>query len=190
MHRLTKRFRPGARFNNCLFLLLFSLLLNCQQLAIGKSIIDNHVEEYRVKAAFIYNFIAFTQWSEISGPTLDLCLYGEDNFGPEIDLLQTRPVNQLSIKVTRLSDLQHLQNCHVLFISRSEAESLTSILGQSQGKNILTIADSQSAASKGVIINMHLDENKVKFEINLKSARNAGLNINARLLQLATRVYQ
>ncbi|MDE2388725.1 MAG: YfiR family protein, partial [Betaproteobacteria bacterium] len=50
----------------------------------------NNTLEYQVKAAFIYNFIAFTHWPESTGGTINLCVYGEDHFGKEIDKLQNR----------------------------------------------------------------------------------------------------
>ena len=147
-------------------------------------------DEYRVKAAFIYNFIAFTQWPDSSMESIHTCIYGEEDFGHEIDALQHRTVNDRSITVLRIMRYSELNNCQVLFISQLQIANLTEILAYLQKAPVLTIADSTKAAAKGIMINMHLKQNRVKFEINLKSARDAGLNISSRLLQLATRVYQ
>jgi hypothetical protein len=67
---------------------------------------------------------------------------------------------------------------------------LSTMLEYLRDAPVLTIADSANAASMGTMIAMHLDQNRVKFEINLKSARDAQLMISSRLLQLATQVYQ
>ena len=54
----------------------------------------------------------------------------------------------------------------------------------------LTIADTESAIDRGIMLNMLLDNNKVVFEANQKIARDAGLTLNAKLLRLATKVHQ
>ncbi|MCP5245621.1 MAG: YfiR family protein [Burkholderiales bacterium] len=153
-------------------------------------VIESQVNEYGVKAAFIFNFIAFTHWPDSSDQELNLCIYGNDYFGQEIDQLQKKPVNNSAIKTLRLTDIEKIEACQVLFISKSAIGGLPAILKKIYNKPILTIADSQDAASQGVIINMMLIENKIKFEINLKSARDADLQISSKLLQLATKVYQ
>ncbi len=150
----------------------------------------NNLKEYQLKAAFLYIFIAFTQWPDGINQTLKICVYGEDYFGQEIDKLQTKSVHGSSIKILRLASLEGSKECQVLFISKSAISTLPDILTSIQGKNILTIADSPVAASEGVIINMILSQNKINFEINLQSARSVKLNISSKLLQLASKVYQ
>ncbi|WP_292916113.1 YfiR family protein [Nitrosomonas sp.] len=150
---------------------------------------DNTLE-YQVKAAFIYNFIAFTQWPDNSDATINLCLYGEDYFGQEIDKLQSRTVGTRPIKVSRISNPQQLVQCQAVFFSKSVNDNLAELIPELADKPILTLADSSNAASRGVAINMSLINEKVIFEINLGVARKAGLDISSKLLQLAIKVYQ
>ncbi len=145
--------------------------------------------EYKVKAAFIYNFIAFTQWPADTGQTLNLCIYGKDYFGNEIDKLQNRSVNNHQIKVIRTDSTEQLHDCQAIFFSKSVREKLPVLLDIIQNKPILTLADSPGATTEGVAINMTLSNEKIVFEINLREARNSGLNISARLLNLAVKVY-
>ncbi|GJL76261.1 YfiR family protein [Nitrosomonas sp.] len=146
--------------------------------------------EYKVKAAFIYNFIAFTQWPADTGQTLNLCIYGKDYFDDEIDKLQNRSVNNHQIKVIRTDSIEQLQDCQAIFFSKSVREKLPALLDVIRNKPVLTLADSPGAATQGVAINMALSNEKIVFEINLREARSSGLNISARLLSLAVKVYQ
>ena len=173
-----------TKMRHCLITLLIGLVLSTQPFA------ANQINEYQVKAAFLYNFIAFTQWPDAIDQTINLCIYGEDYFGHEIDKLQTRAVDNKNIKVIRLTSLERSKDCHVLFISKSAIDDLPNILASTLEAPVLTIADSPGAASKGVIINLNLTQNKINFEVNLESARSVRLDISARLLQLATEVYQ
>lgn len=148
------------------------------------------VFEYQVKAAFIYNFIAFTQWPENLDPTINLCVYGEDYFGNEIDKLQNKPVDKRHIKVARLNSPEKLAGCQVIFFSKSVSSNLSNLLRSLPGQPILTLADNPDAISQGVVINMNLANEKIVFEINLGIARKSGLDISSKLLQLATKVHQ
>ena len=147
--------------------------------------IADEIIEYQVKAAFIYNFIAFTQWPEDVNQNINLCLHGEDYFGGEIDKLQSKSVNNHKINVARINDYQKLDSCQAIFFSKSVINNLPSILNELENKPILTLADSPKATSLGVTINMGVANEKIVFEINLAVARKSGLSISSKLLQLA-----
>lgn len=148
------------------------------------------ITEYQVKAAFIYNFVAFTQWPDTTGQTIHLCVYGEDYFGSEIDKLQSKPLDKRAIKIVRIYNPEKLADCQVVFFSKSVGSSLSNLLSNLAAQPILTLADSPDAIAQGVIINMNLVNEKIVFEINLEIARKSGLDISSKLLQLAVKVYQ
>src|SRR5947208_2904068 len=50
---------------------------------------------------------------------------------------------------------------------------------------ILTIGDTPGFAKSGGMINLILENNRVRFEVNVKAAKDADLNISSRLLALA-----
>jgi len=188
-HATTRLFRLFNK-SKCVFR-AFLLSVAFVSLAFTSAAIASTQDEYRVKAAFIYNFVAFTQWPNfVELNEFNMCIYGTDYFGHEITALEEKTVNHLSISIKRINRLDEIKQCQTVYISHSHDDQLPVILDSIKTQPILTITDSPNAATLGVMINMHLVQNKVKFEINLKSARNAGLNISSRLLQLATQVYQ
>ena len=169
---------------------LFALYLGfCLPVSHSVAIADSMVE-YQVKAAFIYNFMAFTHWPDSTGQTINLCVYGEDYFGQEIDKLQNRSINNRHIKVTRIAELDQLKACQAIFFSKSVSSQLSSILNDLQNEPILTLADSPNATAQGIAINMSLVNEKIVFEINLTKVRASGLDISSKLLQLAVKVHQ
>lgn len=182
--------RSGAIAKRCVYGFILAIGLG-YGLPVTHSIAkaDSSVE-YQVKAAFIYNFIAFTQWPENLGQTINLCVYGEDFFGSEIDKLQNKPVDRRHIRVARIDNPEKLAGCQVIFFSKSVSSNLSNLLSSLPGQPILTLADSLNAISQGVVINMKLVNEKIVFEINLGIARKSGLDISSKLLQLAAKVHQ
>jgi hypothetical protein len=170
--------------------ILLALYLGFCLPAFQSEAIADEIIEYQVKAAFIYNFIAFTHWPDSTGQTINLCIYGEDYFGQEIDKLQNRSVNNRQIKVARIADFDQLKACQAIFFSKSVSGQLSSILNDLQNEPILTLADSPNATAQGIAINMSLSNEKIVFEINLAKVRETGLDISSKLLQLAVKVHQ
>lgn len=146
--------------------------------------------EYRLKAAFLYNFALFTEWPADVGNTLRLCVFGPDPFGAELDGLQGKAVGERSIAVQRKSGLDSLKGCQIVFIAPAAAVQLPRVLEAVEGQTVLTVADSAGAARQGVALNMAVSQSKVSFEANLKAARAAKLTLSSKLLRLATEVHQ
>ena len=187
-NRLLKRLITFAK--RSFYHFLFALYLGfCLPVSHSVAMADSMVE-YQVKAAFIYNFIAFTHWPDSTGQTINLCVYGEDYFGNEINKLESRSINKRHIKVIRIDNVEKLKECQAIFFSKSVSNNLSNILVNLQNEPILTLADTPNATSKGITINMSLVNEKIVFEINLAIARESGLDISSKLLQLAVKVHQ
>jgi len=146
--------------------------------------------EYRLKAAFLYNFALYTDWPPETGHSLNLCIYGTDPFGAEIDALQGKPVGARILAIQRKPAGESLSGCEIVFIAPSAISAVSSVLERLQGSAALTVADSPGAAQRGVALNMSVAEDRVAFEANLTAARGARLNLSSKLLRLATQVIQ
>lgn len=150
----------------------------------------DELPEYRVKAAFVYNFMLFTEWPATTGSNLNLCIHGKDPFGAEIDALQGKVAAGRSIAVHRKAAGESLKSCQVVFFTSSTIDSLPRVLDSLSGLPVLTLADSPGAMHKGVALNMGVTQGRVSFEANLQAARTAGLGLSSKLLRLATEVLQ
>lgn len=146
--------------------------------------------EYRLKAVFLYNFISFTAWPAGVGNPLNLCVYGPDPFGEDLDKLQGRSVAGRSLAVRRTNSVDGLENCQIVFITHPVIGNLPRVLDNLRGKPVLTLADSPGVARQGVAINMSTEQQKINFEANMGAARDNGLFLSSQLLRLAKEVFQ
>ena len=147
------------------------------------------VSEYEVKAAFLLNFVRFTDWSERTrGETesaLVLGILGEDHFGEALNLIRDKKIKGRVLVVKRGVDSNNLTECDILFISSSEKDRLSSIMAAVKDLPILTVSEIEGFNRSGGMINFIIVGNKVRFEINPDAAKQAGIHISAQLLQLA-----
>jgi len=150
----------------------------------------NELPEYRLKAAFVYNFIVYTEWPATTGGSLNLCIHGGDPFGTEIDGLQGKVAAGRTIAVHRKAAGEALKDCQVVFVAASMIDSLPRVLDSLRGRPVLSVTDSAGAMRRGVMLNMNMVQGKVTFEANLQAARSAGLDLSSKLLRLAADVQQ
>ncbi len=162
--------------------------LLCLAFCAGVRAAEPELTEYQVKAAYLYNFISFTEWPADTAAELRLCVYGPDPFGTEIDALHGKNVGGRTLVVARVTTVGRLDSCQIVFLSREVVSNLPRILDELRGQTVLTIADSPGAVQDGVAINMRNDASRVSFEVNLGAVHRQGLNLSFRLLRLATEV--
>jgi hypothetical protein len=146
--------------------------------------------EYQVKAAFLFNFAKFVEWPPDTFPrsdgSLQICVLGQDPFGLEFEQsIVEKIVQGHKIKVTHPDDVPQARECQILFIASSEKQRMRDILEGLKGASVLTVADMPGFIQSGGIINFVLDQERVRFEINLKAAELAHLRLSARLLTVA-----
>lgn len=147
--------------------------------------------EYQLKAVFLFNFAQFVEWPPTAFPEAGAPIYigvlGDDPFGPILEqVVRGETIHHRRLVIKRSRQLEDLKACHLLFISRSEEGQLAQILAGVAGASILTVGETEQFAHRGGVINFTLQENKIRFEINLHAAERAGLKISSKLLQLAT----
>ena len=151
---------------------------------------DQQNLEYKVKAAYLYNFTKFVTWPEQAfdaspDAPLSICILGEDPFGHSLDLLANKTARGRTVALNYLQDIRQAGRCHVLYISRSEKNSLGGILQYLGDRPVLTVSDIDGFAVKGGCIRLDIIDGKVRFNINVQAARRAQLKMSAKLLELA-----
>jgi hypothetical protein len=149
--------------------------------------------EYQVKAAYLYNFGKFVAWPDISEEGTDrrfaICVLGEDPFGPVLDsAIAGATIRGNGVVARRIAKPQEIDGCRILFISNSERDRLQEVLMAIDKARVLTVSDIPQFSEHGGMIQFVLDRSRVRFEINVTNAENAGLNLSSELLKVATRV--
>lgn len=148
------------------------------------------VAEYRLKAAYLFNFATFTEWPDAIGNTLAVCIYGDDPFGADLDALGRQSVGNRRIAVRRAVSADNLAGCHLVFVTRPMIGNLSRVFDRLGTAPTLVVADSPGALQQGAMLNMNTADGKVSFSANLAAARRQNLNLSAKLLRLATEVIQ
>lgn len=148
------------------------------------------MDEYRVKAAFLFNFAKFVDWPEDTSRDVKepfaICVLGQDPFGKALDdVVAGKTIAGREVAVRRLTDARQAGGCSVVFVSPSASKRVLSTLTATQ-RGLLTVGDAGAPTSEGVVINFTMEGDKVRFEINMTAAEEGKIRLGSRLLSLAT----
>lgn len=150
--------------------------------------------EYKLKAGLIYNIAKFVEFppppSGKGSPQFIIGILGEDPFGPEINILSKKTVQNKQICIERYANVTDINNCSILFISESKKAQLGSILERLEEACILTLSDMESFAQNGGMIQFVTINNRIGFKVNLRSAEAVNLKLSAHFLKLTSIVDQ
>lgn len=152
---------------------------------------DNALE-YAVKATYLYKFAPFVEWPPAAFPSssspFNICVFGDDPFGPELDrAVRGQAVGGRRIVVRRLQSVSGDPLCQVLYVGRSRAESPADVLRSVHNLPVLTVTDDGQGISGG-IVQFELRDGRVRFALDAAAAEASGLSLSSKLEALATTV--
>ena len=147
--------------------------------------------EPQIQAACLFNFLKFIYWPESALDGSDtpfvVGFLGKEPVSSIFEeIARGQNIEGRKLIVKRLTRLADLKDVHMLFIGQDQMDVFLTAFKQLEEKNILTISALKGFSEKGGIINFTLVKNKVRFKINLNTAKESQLKISSRLLQLGT----
>jgi hypothetical protein len=147
------------------------------------------VPEHELKAAFIYNFIQFTQWPEgqLKGSTLNVCVSPGNILHLALQAIAGKTAHGRAIALQPLPSAQ-VAGCHVLVAEMSDRARLPQIRRAISAEAVLTITDDPELMREGFMIGMLVEGNRIAFIVDNSRAAEVKLVISSRLLRLAKSV--
>jgi hypothetical protein len=179
----------GSMFVRVKFFFALGLLL---WPAVVVSAQESPAIEYRLKAAFLWNFAKFVDWptnafANDKAPFV-IGVLGDNPFGADLEqTVKGKLINDHPITVKSYRNATDARASHILFVSSSEESKLPDIIESLRGAPVLTVGEYEQFTQSGGMINFVREANKIRFQINDEAAKAAGLKISSKLLSLAVR---
>ncbi len=151
------------------------------------------LNELQLKPAIVYNIARYVTWpvsTNASHLEFTIGIYGQGRNTSMWNSLNGKSLQGRKISVRRFSDLDEIVNCNLLLIESSERKNILRILAAVKDYPVLTISEIDGFSHNGGMFTLHVINNRMAFEINLKSARASGLTISSNILKLAIEVLQ
>lgn len=146
--------------------------------------------EYRIKAAFLLNFIRYTTWpaecfADEKAPIV-LTVVGRDPFGSILEeTFEGEEVNGRRVALVRAREVPERLAGHVVFCAEPTTAARARLLEAVQKRPILLVGETPEFAADGACINFYLANQKTRFEVNTDAVTEAELVISPAVLKLA-----
>ena len=146
--------------------------------------------EQSVRAAMVFNFLKFAELPSegvANDPRIKLCVaVGDPRQAEALATLSGRKVRGRELVVVRFAGRD--DDCQVLYVDTRQRWNAAE--EQSAFRYTLTISAYPGFARGGGMIEIALQEDGTRFDINLAEGRRAGIRFSPQLLRLARQVYE
>jgi hypothetical protein len=149
--------------------------------------------EYQIKAAYLYHFIRFVTWPANAAATqtntVPMCIFGNDPFGTSLEAAgKGLVIDGKRTSVRRIPTAEAATHCGVLFIGVAAHPPLDQVIAAVGKRGVLTVSDLPEFTRRGGIIQFVVEGGRIRFEVNLAAAAEAGLTLSSELLKVALAV--
>jgi hypothetical protein len=156
--------------------------------AIGICRADEALDQF--KAVYLFNFAKLTTWPP-SAPAdvLTMCFIGASGVRDQIARdVAGKSIGTRRVTVRAVDAAQRADDCNILYIDAAAATDARA--APSMPSYVLTVSDAHDFMRRGGMIELFPQGNRLRFNINLDTARLAGLKMSSSLLDLASNVEQ
>jgi len=140
-----------------------------------------------VKAALVFSFAKFTDWPVLApGVPLAACVVGDDGIAAALtETVRGQSINGHLMEVRRPQNNAGWSDCHLLFIADLQVPQDAAALAAIRALPVLTVSDRKDFAQSSGMIELYVEEKRMRFAINILAAERSGLRLSSRLLSLA-----
>ncbi|MBF0547270.1 MAG: YfiR family protein [Candidatus Riflebacteria bacterium] len=163
-------------------------------LFLSANIIDaaEQADEYVMKMAYLFKLTYFVDWSAVSGYAASgsfvMGVTVPNSFnGTLADVPVGAAFCPRGIHVIEVHSIADLERCNLIYFD-PKSSIQDELLQTANRTGVLTVGDGTGFLDKGGMIAFTLENNRLRFSINLVKAQGAGIKIKSQLLSLAVDV--
>jgi hypothetical protein len=144
-------------------------------------------DEYQVKAGFLFNFARFVDWPEADALLpIHVCVADDDSIARQFQpILKGKTAERRSVQVLRARQAADTRDCEIVFFPESSMARARSVLDGGVAPGVLTVGESAPFLEMGGMINLVVEDDRIRFEVNLAAAEKGNVKLSSKLLGLA-----
>ena len=157
-------------------------------------------DEAQVKAAYVLNFLRFTEWPQGAAQAADgdafvLAVVGTREFADTLRGIarEAEKLGQRPVRVRRLDVhgddpeglAAALAKAHAVFVQGDSPDDMRTVLQLSERLPVLTIGEGEDFARQGGMLALVPQGTRIVFDANPQAIQSGGLQVSAKVLKLA-----
>jgi hypothetical protein len=155
----------------------------------GGSAAAQSVVERDLKAAYLFNFMQFMEWSRDPLPPrtdVVLCIVDDDVLAATLErTIRGRTVQGHAVSVRILNSGGAIPTCQLLYFASSNLKQSLDAIQLVKDAVVLTVSDTEQFAQMGGMVALFVETGRMRFAVNMEALRRGGVRLSSRLLALA-----
>jgi hypothetical protein len=150
--------------------------------------------ECKVKYVYLYSFGLLTKWPESSFEHTDnnfvIGVLGDKPYGHILDAIAVRKkIGMRRIVIRRFKSMDEYRPCQILYVTDSVAElDVKSAAEKLKEDPVLIVGEIPDVEYFGAVVSFRIENENVKFSLNVDAVKRRHLMVSARLSRLALTV--
>ena len=143
-----------------------------------------------LKAAIITNMLLFVEWparSSFPADQLTICHQGNSPVAAALAQLDGKTIRNKLVRVVLVKS-GNAADCQALYLSPGNMAALDKALTMMSSLPVLIASDSPEYFQRGTMLNLELVAGRIVFDIDLRAAQKAGLQVSSKALRMARQV--
>ena len=159
------------------------------------------VDEQRVHAAYLMNFIRYTRWPDAGDQPVLACVLGSAELAGvmreaarkfaaaggvqvQVRLLPTGTVAP-ALAEAEGALRKPSEGCQVLYVADSHRAWARAVVRAGTGRAVLTVGPGADFLEAGGMIGLYLEEGTIRFDVNPAAIRSSPVDVSSRIMALA-----
>ena len=136
--------------------------------------------DHRVKAAFLVKFIRYVDWPSTEGKdTFNMGVFGDSPIAENLFSIMPKTIDGWKLNITRIENVKDSLDCHLVFLSSSEAHRYSEIIGALKDLEVLTVSDTRNFLDIGGMINFLIVDHLVRIDSPLSGCNDPAVGQRA-----------
>jgi uncharacterized protein DUF4154 len=154
----------------------------------GQALLAQTASPSALKAAFLFNFAKFAEWPALPADApVRVCVAGDELVaGALADAARGHAIAAHAFEAVALPPEAPARGCQVLFVGSSDAKRAAALLSDATAaSSVLTVSDAARFAQNGGMVELFVEDGRMKFAINVDAVQRSRVRLSSRLLGLA-----
>lgn len=140
----------------------------------------NDLSKYQ--ALFIYKFTEYFEWDQAQNLTIGV--FGNTRVIGELEQFVAKRDNRITVK--KIAGLEDISDCQIIFLADDQQRNLELLLEKTQGDAVLIVTETPDLAQQGAGISFYVENDRLKFQLNVESIEARKIRINSSIRGIAT----
>jgi hypothetical protein len=145
--------------------------------------------ESDVEAAYLFNFGKFMRVANHTGSNFTIGILGSNPFGGTLEQLTAKEsIDGHPMHISRVSTPEEARSCDIVFVGESDPARVDRDLAELNSAPVLTVSSASGFVDRGGMIQFVVQQNRVRFRVNLDAVTRAHIQLSSELLKVAVSV--